>query len=265
MKIEQVHIEYISAHKAVCTEEGARHIKTLPWFSVVASIKGQYGIALDGRAEQLTQEGGCFLAPSGAVQNIVHHRAGEQPMEMQWVFMDMRINGLYKPEDLFTFPVVLAPERAAPFNACINEMLGLREEELQDAVKLRRLGFSVAEQLLPLGTPKERVEESILPALRMIRSRYGEQLTVSQMAEACHLSVSTFLRTFRRAAGHSPAAYLGELRLAVASSLLITTGLPVGEIASRTGFYDQFYFSRCFKEKYGATPTEYRRKVSAEP
>ena len=34
------------------------------------------------------------------------------------------------------------------------------------------------------------------------------------------------------------------------------------EISERLGFCDQFYFSRRFKEKYGSSPREYRKKTN---
>ena len=47
-----------------------------------------------------------------------------------------------------------------------------------------------------------------------------------------------------------------------AARLLRFTTLTVGEIAFRAGYTDQLYFSRAFRRRYGAAPTDYRR---AEP
>lgn len=52
-----------------------------------------------------------------------------------------------------------------------------------------------------------------------------------------------------------------EVRLAKAADLLAQTGLSVGEIASRTGFNQQSYFGKRFKEKTGMTPLEYRKRT----
>ena len=45
------------------------------------------------------------------------------------------------------------------------------------------------------------------------------------------------------------------------ADLLAQTGLSVGEIASRTGFNQQSYFGKRFKEKTGMTPLEYRKRT----
>ena len=37
--------------------------------------------------------------------------------------------------------------------------------------------------------------------------------------------------------------------------------LNVGEIADRVGFSSSRYFAKCFKDRYGKTPLEYRREA----
>lgn len=44
----------------------------------------------------------------------------------------------------------------------------------------------------------------------------------------------------------------------LAKSLLLETTLPVCEIASRSGFEDDRYFSRLFRERIGKLPSEFR-------
>jgi AraC-like DNA-binding protein len=46
-----------------------------------------------------------------------------------------------------------------------------------------------------------------------------------------------------------------------AARLLRFSELTVGQIAFRTGFDDQFYFSRAFKRRYGEAPLTYRARV----
>ena len=43
-----------------------------------------------------------------------------------------------------------------------------------------------------------------------------------------------------------------------AARLLRFTDLTIGEVAFRTGFDDQLYYSRAFKRRYGESPTSYR-------
>jgi Helix-turn-helix domain len=48
-------------------------------------------------------------------------------------------------------------------------------------------------------------------------------------------------------------------RVAIGIDLLTHTGLPVGDVASRSGFKSVYHFSRRVKEETGASPTAVRR------
>ena len=50
--------------------------------------------------------------------------------------------------------------------------------------------------------------------------------------------------------------YVRTLRLGKAKELLLE-GLNISESAYRTGFSDPNYFSKCFKKKYGLTPSDF--------
>jgi transcriptional regulator GlxA family with amidase domain len=63
----------------------------------------------------------------------------------------------------------------------------------------------------------------------------------------------------------APAQYFLQLKLNKAKDLLVSTSLPVKEIAIMTGFDSQFYFSKFFKRRMGMSPQqlrEYSRGIS---
>ena len=107
---------------------------------------------------------------------------------------------------------------------------------------------------------RRRERQEISPALDLIELRFDEHFTLGRLAEACALSESTFLRKFKRVTGVSPIAYANERKLNAALFRLTETDDPIVEIAYRTGFENQFYFSTCFKKKFGCSPSEYRKK-----
>lgn len=106
---------------------------------------------------------------------------------------------------------------------------------------------------------RRRERQEISPALDLIELRLDEHFTLGQLAEACALSESTFLRKFKRVTGVSPVAYANERKMSAALFQLTETDDPIVEIAYRTGFENQFYFSTCFKKKFGLSPSEYRK------
>ena len=80
------------------------------------------------------------------------------------------------------------------------------------------------------------------------------------IAAAAHVTPAHLVRRFRAELDTTPAAYLWEQRVTSGIELLTHTGLPVGEIASRTGFRSVYHFSRRVKRHTGASPTQLRQR-----
>jgi AraC-like DNA-binding protein len=80
------------------------------------------------------------------------------------------------------------------------------------------------------------------------------------VAQAAHVTPAHLVRRFRAEVGTTPIAYLWRRRVAVGIDLLTNTGLPVGDIAARSGFKSVYHFSRRVKEETGLPPTEVRRE-----
>ena len=85
-------------------------------------------------------------------------------------------------------------------------------------------------------------------------------LDLKQLAAAVSVSPPHLVRRFRAELGVTPMAYLWQLRVAAGIDLLVHTGLPVGDIAARSGFKSVYHFSRKVREQTGLPPTELRRE-----
>lgn len=81
---------------------------------------------------------------------------------------------------------------------------------------------------------------------------------VGDMATAAATSRSGLQRKLRQAMGVTPQDLLREARLKHACQLLRLTDKTVAEVAYACGFTDPKYFSRCFKQSVGQSPTEYK-------
>ncbi len=103
------------------------------------------------------------------------------------------------------------------------------------------------------ATPMEAIVE-------LIKSRPEHWWQVEELAEVGNLSTDQLRRSFKRQTGMLPKRYVEELKLRLAAELLISTQLPVGEIAARFGYRDPYHFSRRFKFFTGASPEKYRKE-----
>jgi AraC-like DNA-binding protein len=104
------------------------------------------------------------------------------------------------------------------------------------------------------------VPEPLSRVFRLIESRITAPLTLNELANAAHLSVSRFSQLFREHLGQSPMRYLEERRLQRAGYLLANQSLNIGEIASAVGYPDPLHFSRRFRTRFGSSPSDYRKR-----
>ena len=95
-------------------------------------------------------------------------------------------------------------------------------------------------------------------AISRIHSEFQHDLNMETLAQELGVSYTWFRRTFAMHSGLTPHQYLLELRIIRARELLTGTNLSVKEIAMQTGFEDEHYFSRLFRNKLNLTPSQWR-------
>lgn len=78
------------------------------------------------------------------------------------------------------------------------------------------------------------------------------------MALAVDMSRSNFFRKLKSITGQSPIDFLKQMKMKRAVQLIESKEYNISEIAYMTGFNDAHYFSKCFKQAYGISPTEYK-------
>ena len=89
-----------------------------------------------------------------------------------------------------------------------------------------------------------------------------QQFSLGELADAFHLSQSYVTRLIKQETGSSFSELLTRMRIDRAVSLLVQSpDMKLVEIAERTGFASQHYFSRVFKEKVGFSPADYRQYI----
>jgi len=97
--------------------------------------------------------------------------------------------------------------------------------------------------------------EAIMSAIMLDLSK---PIRVAEIADYCGVSEGHLRRMFRQYVGVSPKQYMEEKRILAAKDFLLATTRPLKEIATQCGFANQHYFSKCFKKKYGISPTQFR-------
>ncbi len=94
---------------------------------------------------------------------------------------------------------------------------------------------------------------------RFIEDHAHEQITLSDLARALHLSRTHTCHLVKFHFGKSFHAMLCDARMARACNLLRSTEMPIKMIAAAVGFSNEFYFSRIFTRECGQPPGAYRK------
>ena len=96
-------------------------------------------------------------------------------------------------------------------------------------------------------------EPRLARALVALHAAPQDDWTLARMASVAGMSRSAFAAAFRAVTGSTPAAYLTDWRLTVASALL-RAGRPPKLVAAESGFSTASSLSRAFRLRFGVAP-----------
>ena len=102
----------------------------------------------------------------------------------------------------------------------------------------------------------------VLDAIHMVESEMADtELSLLSVSEKLHVSPQYLSRLFHSQTGITFVSYLTGQRMKRAMLLLADPSLKLYQIAERTGYTTQHYFSNVFKKTMGISPREYRRSI----
>ncbi|BBH24260.1 hypothetical protein Back11_56050 [Paenibacillus baekrokdamisoli] len=104
----------------------------------------------------------------------------------------------------------------------------------------------------------EEVVQSIITSVDMLNDHAGDKLTQTEICKAINMSISYFSKSFKEIVGIPFVAFVQDLNIRRAKALLESTNYPVYQISEQSGFHDEKYFGKIFRQKTGCSPSEYR-------
>ncbi len=206
------------------------------------------------RAEATT----AVLVPPGVSYNLAF-LTREQEM---WCIFEPRpeIRAFLQPGNEQATATVLelnGTKQLPEIKAAMRELLR-RWEQNPPHVLLAENALERALLLINERRAPSPMDERIRKAVDLMLKRYAEPLSVSDMARESSLSASRFAHLFREQAGMTPVQFLDHRRMERARQLLLSTRMPIKEIAEQVGFANQFHFSTRFRRLTGQSPRNYR-------
>lgn len=123
-----------------------------------------------------------------------------------------------------------------------------------------------------VGTPVTPKSDLSLPASDIDNEFYDRflgifmagmgnpDLNVDMLASEMGLERSQFYRKIKSLTNYAPVELMRRLRLRRGRELLLKTGKTIGEIAYEIGFSTPAYFTKCYRDAYGETPSQVRTR-----
>jgi LacI family transcriptional regulator len=110
------------------------------------------------------------------------------------------------------------------------------------------------------------IEDAVaLRAARLVRERAFDGLSVARLCDELGVSRSTLERRMKAALGRTPKEELLRVRFREVNRLLAETDLTIDLIAEQTGFTHAHYLQTAYRERFGTTPGEFRRRAATIP
>ncbi len=92
-----------------------------------------------------------------------------------------------------------------------------------------------------------------------------ETYGLEQLAVEVHMSKSTLYRKIKSMTGMAPLDFVRNIKMKQACIMLIEGRRNISEIAYSVGFTSPKYFSKCFKEEFGVSPSDYNKSRQDKP
>jgi transcriptional regulator GlxA family with amidase domain len=219
--------------------------------------------AVDRGARVLSVCSGAFvLAAAGVLDGrkaTTHWRYAELLAE-RYPLIDVSPEVLYVEDGT----VITSAGTSAGIDACLHVVRSEQGAAVANAIARRMVvpPFRDGGQAQYVETPvplQRRVgTEELAPLLDWAIAHLQDELSVELLAQHAHMSPRTFARRFREATGMTPAKWVLAQRVGLAQSLL-ERGIPVEEVARKSGFGSPVTLRAAFGRERGTSPKAYAR------
>ncbi|HVZ50500.1 MAG TPA: helix-turn-helix domain-containing protein [Pseudolabrys sp.] len=267
---EFVHIEEIRAR----SERYDWHIKPHQHRGLCQILfvrRGAVEVQADGHVEKIKVP--CALSMPPAVVHALKFRPGTQGYILtisEAMLPRADRHGLIAA--LFVEPRAIsfagAPRRAQAIAALLDQIMAEMREQAPERAAMQEWLVSAALLLIarqrasaPEDGRQGRQQRELSRLRTLIEANFLEHWKVSDYAAAMSMTEARLNRLARAVAGKSAFELVQDRLMLEARRKLIYVAAPISALAYELGFEDPAYFSRCFKNRFGVTPSTFRREL----
>lgn len=120
--------------------------------------------------------------------------------------------------------------------------------------------YEMSRSIIDRESTKKTTDDKVKEMMAYIHTHYQEKITVEQLASIANVSKRACFRLFQDNIHMTPVEYMTSYRLRKAGAMLTETTESITQIAYNSGLGSSSYFGKMFREHFGCTPAQYRKK-----
>lgn len=180
--------------------------------------------------------------------------------------IESKLEGLESGADDY----ITKPFSATYLQARVDNLL-LQRSKLQELYRANLMNQPVIDH--PASESVDEIDKPDIPAMNSNDRKFMEKLlmlmeqnmdngnlVVDDFVQELAVSRSVFFKKLKMLTGLAPIEFIKEMRIKRAAQLIESEEFNMTQISYMVGINDPRYFSKCFKQKFNMTPTEYRDK-----
>lgn len=176
--------------------------------------------------------------------------------------LDDRISGLEQGIDDYITKPFSSTYLKTRIKFLLNQRKALQEFYLKQWTEKQKGNSTSPASIEPAKPQIISFDDQFMQQVMQIMEKQmdNSEWTIDQFAQELGMGRTVFYQKLKSIIGLSPIDFVREMRIKRAMQLIESGEYNVSSIAYMTGFNDPKYFSKCFKKKYGVSPSEYSAK-----
>jgi AraC-like DNA-binding protein len=154
--------------------------------------------------------------------------------------------------------------RVAQFNDILHHLDLMENIENLVYVNSRFYSFVCSFKLKVLAAKKHGKKDRAIHTIEYMRENIGKALTLEELADVAGLSVSHYCAVFKKRTSQTPMQLFTSMKIQRACQWLQSQNQTIKNVAYNLGFFDQYHFSKVFKEIMGVSPKAFKKGKGSE-
>ena len=223
----------------------------------VSKGKGKYRV---NKKVYQVEENDFFVLPVRYATGLESFE--KNPWSIYWAYfsgsqaakvVEHLVGGKYSP--MKAKPLV---GRIAQFNDILHHLELMENIENLVYANSRFYSFLCSFKLMVLSGKKYGSKDGVIQTIEYMRENISNVISLDDLAEVAGLSVSHYCAMFRQKTMQTPMQLYTSMKIQRACQLLQNRHQTIKAISYNLGFFDQYHFSKVFKQIMGVSPKEFR-------